>query len=88
MYLDKNNIKSIKINKQEKTVLITQKKENVEYFSPQTAFPSEKFHAIVIDGIFQENLIRIEAGAIKSISILREAGIITPKGPILLITLK
>jgi len=92
IYLDKDNIKSIEINEQKKTVHITQKKENVEYFSPQTAFPTEKFQAIVIDGEVEENLKRIEAGAIKSISILRDSrelySPITPRGTFLLITLK
>ena len=92
IYLDKNNIKSIKTNKQEKTVHIIQKKINVEYFSPQNAFQSEKFQGIIINGELAENLKinRIEVGAIKSISILREGGeIYNPiRGNFLIITLK
>ena len=92
IYLDNSNIKSIEINKQEKTVHIIQKKKNVEYFSPQNIFPSEKFQGIIINGELAENLKinRIEIGAIKSISILREGGeIYNPiRGNFLIITLK
>ena len=35
IYLDKDNIESIEINKQGKTIHIIQKNKNVEYFSPQ-----------------------------------------------------
>jgi hypothetical protein len=92
IYLDKDNIKSIEINKQERTVLIVQKNKNVEYFSPQNAFQSEKFKGVVINGELAEKLgiKRIEVGAIKSINILREGGeIYNPiRGDFLIITLK
>lgn len=92
IYFDKDNIKSIKINKQEKTVLIVQKNKNVEYFSPQNAFQSEKFKGVVINGEVSEKLEfkSIEVGAIKSINILREGGeIYNPiTGNFLIITLK
>ena len=92
IYLDKNNIKSIETNKQERTVHIIQKKKNVEYFSPQNAFQSEELQGIIINGELAENLKinRIEVGAIKSISILREGGeIYNPiRGNFLIITLK
>ena len=92
IYLDRANIKSIEINKREKIVLIIQKKKDVEYFSPKNAFQSEKFQGRIINGEFVENLKinKIEVGAIKSISILREGGeIYNPiRGNFLIITLK
>ena len=79
VYLDKDNIKSVKINKLEKNIHITQKNENVEYFSPidfakkyLTICPNTD-RTVVINGELAENttLKRIEIAAIKSISILR-----------------
>jgi len=79
VYLDKDNIKSIKINKLEKNIHITQKNKNVEYFSPidftkkyLTICPNTD-RTVVINGVLAENttLKRIEIGAIKNISILR-----------------
>jgi hypothetical protein len=73
IYLDKDNIKSIKISKKENTINITQKKNNVEYFSPQNAFQGE-FESVIIDGKLAEELKikRIEVGATKSLEILAD----------------
>lgn len=73
VYLDKDNIKSIKVDKQENTIKITQKNSNVEYFSPQNAFQGE-FESVIINGQLAEELKiqRIEVGAIKSLEILAD----------------
>ena len=56
IYLDKDNIKSIKINKQAKVVQIIQKDKNVEYFSLQNAIQSGNFQEIIVNGERVENL--------------------------------
>jgi len=92
IYLDKNNIKSTKINKLEKTIHFTQKKKDVEYFSPQNSFQDEKFENVIINGkiLSELRIKKIEVGAIKSINILRQhSEIYNPiRGNTLIITLK
>lgn len=92
IYLDKDNIKSIEVNKQEKIIQIIQKNKSVEYFSPQKSFQQEKFQGVIINGETIQNLgiNQIEVSAIKSINILREEGVIynPVKGNWLVITLK
>ena len=93
IYLDKNNIKSTKINKMEKTIHFTQKKKDVKYFSPQDFDPqNEKYEYIVINRQLADklNIKKIEVGALKSITILRQQGVShSPnKRDVLIITLK
>ena len=93
VYLDRNNIKTTEINKSAKTINFIQKKKDVEYFSPQKfVYKNDEFKDIIINGqIASELKIRkVEIGAIKDISILREKSkIYTPiKGDFLIIKLK
>ena len=92
IYLDKNNIKSTKINKLEKTIHFTQKKKDVEYFSPQDIdFQNKKFERIIINGQLADemNIKKIEIGAVKNITILRQGVSHNPvRGTALIITLK
>ena len=87
IYLDKDNIKSIKTNETEKTIHITQKNKNVGYFSAKDLLPlkegscSGEDFTLVIDGdtvILNSKLVEnitlktIEIGAIKKMSFLKK----------------
>ncbi len=74
LYLDKNNVKTVKIKKLEKHIYIMQKNTKVEYFSPRDASltQNQNFENVIINGELADTIRikQIEIGAIKNIEIL------------------
>lgn len=69
LYLDTDNIKNVKINRAEKRIYITQKKKDVDFFSPHNSFPD--FQKILVNNqlIDTLRLRSVEIGAVENIEI-------------------